>query len=85
MRTAETVLNLLRERGRRGLPVTDVYRLLYRPDLYPRAYAKLYTNHGALTPDATDETVDAMSLEKIDTLIDALRHERYRWTPVRRT
>jgi retron-type reverse transcriptase len=26
-----------------------------------------------------------MSLGKIDTVIDALRHERYRWTPVRRT
>jgi retron-type reverse transcriptase len=38
-----------------------------------------------MTPDATAETVDAMSLEKIDTVIDALRHERYRWTPVRRT
>lgn len=38
-----------------------------------------------MTPGATAETVDAMSLEKIDTVIDALRHERYRWTPVRRT
>jgi retron-type reverse transcriptase len=37
-----------------------------------------------MTPGATAETVDAMSLEKIDTVIDALRHERYRWTPVRR-
>lgn len=37
-----------------------------------------------MTPGATSETVDAMSLEKIDAIIDALRHERYRWTPVRR-
>ena len=27
----------------------------------------------------------AMSLEKIEAIIDALRQERYRWTPVRRT
>ncbi len=26
-----------------------------------------------------------MSLEKINTIIEALRYERYRWTPVRRT
>ena len=26
-----------------------------------------------------------MSLEKIEAIINALRHERYRWTPVRRT
>jgi len=38
-----------------------------------------------MTPGTTPETVDAMSLAKIATLIDDLRHERYRWTPVRRT
>jgi retron-type reverse transcriptase len=38
-----------------------------------------------MTPGATAETVDGMSLEKIDTIIDLLRQERYRWTPVRRT
>ena len=37
-----------------------------------------------MTPRATAGTVDGMSLEKIGALIDALRHERYRWTPVRR-
>ena len=36
-----------------------------------------------MTPGATAGTVDGMSLEKIGALIDALRHERYRWTPVR--
>jgi retron-type reverse transcriptase len=32
----------------------------------------------------TTETVDAMSMRKIEKIIDDLRHERYRWTPVRR-
>jgi group II intron reverse transcriptase/maturase len=85
MRSAETILNIIRQRGQRGLPVTDAYRLLYQRDLYLRAYGKLYRNHGAMTPGSTSETVDGMSLEKIDAIIDALRHERYRWTPVRRT
>ena len=85
MRTAATILNIIRERGQRGLPVRDAYRLLYQRDLYLRAYGKLYKNAGALTEGATSETVDAMSLEKIDTIIEALRYERYRWTPVRRT
>lgn len=85
MRTAETILNIIRERGQRGLPVEDVYRLLYNPDLYLRAYGKLNSNAGAMTPGATPETVDGMSLEKINTIIDALRYERYRWTPARRT
>ena len=84
MRTAETVLNILRERSLRGLPIEDAYRLLYQPDLYLRAYAKLYKNAGAMTPGTTSETVDGMSLEKIQTIIEALRFERYRWKPVRR-
>jgi len=85
MRNAETILNIIRQRGQRGLPVTDAYRLLYQRALYLRAYGKLYRNHGAMTPGSTRETVDGMSLEKIDTIINTLRDERYRWTPVRRT
>ncbi len=85
MRTAEMELNIIRERGRRGLPLERLYPQLYNPDLYLRAYGKLYRNEGALTPGATPETVDGMTLAKIDTIIAALRQERYWWTPVRRT
>ncbi|GAA5108961.1 reverse transcriptase/maturase family protein [Haloechinothrix salitolerans] len=38
-----------------------------------------------MTPGATQETADGMSMEKIDRIIDAMRHERYRFAPVRRT
>jgi group II intron reverse transcriptase/maturase len=85
MQTAETVLNIIRDRGQRGLPLERLYRQLYNRDLYLRAYGKLYANKGAMTPGATPETVDGMSLAKIDKIINALRQERYRWTPVRRT
>ena len=34
MRNAETVLGVLRERGRRGLPLERLYRLLFSPELY---------------------------------------------------
>lgn len=84
MRNAETVLTIIRERGKRGLPLEDVYRMLYNPGLYLRAYARLYKNKGAMTQGATAETVDAMSLAKIERLIHDVRHERHRWTPVRR-
>jgi len=42
MRTADTILGLIHERGRKGLPLQRVYRLLYQPDLYLRAYGKIY-------------------------------------------
>ena len=34
-----------------------------------------------MTKGVTAETVDGMSLGKIDGIIDQLRYERYRWTP----
>src|SRR6266542_5017860 len=37
-----------------------------------------------MTRGITDETVDGMIQEKIASIIEALRCERYRWTPVRR-
>ncbi len=84
MRDAETVLAIIQERGRKGLPLEDIYRRLYNPDLYLRAYARLYSNKGAMTKGTTSETVDGMSMRKIEKIIDDLRHERYRWTAVRR-
>lgn len=85
MRDAETVLSVIRDRGKRRLPLEDVYRQLFNPHLYLRAYGRISANKGAMTPGTTAETVDGMSLEKINALIEALRYERYRWTPVRRT
>jgi hypothetical protein len=34
MRTAEPALEVMRERGKRGLPLEDIYRQLYNPQLY---------------------------------------------------
>jgi group II intron reverse transcriptase/maturase len=84
MQNAETVLGVLRERGRRGLPLDELYRQLFNPQLYLLAYGRIYSNKGAMTPGATGETVDGMSVGKIGRVIDALRHERYRWSPARR-
>ena len=84
MQNATTILGIIRERGKRGLPLQRVYPLLYNPDLYLHAYARLSANQGAMTPGTTPETVDGMSQAKIHRLIDALRQERFRWTPVRR-
>jgi hypothetical protein len=84
MRDAETVLGIIQERGKKGLPLEDIYRQLYNPDLYLRAYARLYSNKGAMTKGTTSETVDGMSMRKIGKIIDDIRHERYRWTATRR-
>ena len=84
MQSAETVLGVLRERGKQGLPCDELYRQLFNPQMYLLAYGRIYANKGAMTPGATQETADGMSLEKIGVIIDAMRHERYRFHPVRR-
>jgi group II intron reverse transcriptase/maturase len=53
--------------------------------LYLLAYGRVYANHGAMTPGADGETPDGMSLAGIGRIIGALRHERYRFQPVKRT
>jgi len=84
MRNAENILAVIKERGQKGLHLERVYRLLFNRDLYLRAYGRIYHNDGAMTRGVTEETVDGMSLARIDAIIDLIRHERYRWTPVRR-
>jgi group II intron reverse transcriptase/maturase len=84
MQSAETVLGVLRERGRRGLPLEELYRQMFNPQLYLLAYGRIYANKGAMTPGVSQETVDGMSLGKIGRIIEAMRFERYRFRPARR-
>jgi len=84
MLTAESYLNIIQDRGKRKLPLDDVYRQLFNPDMYLRAYTKLYRNQGAMTPGTMGETVDGMSFEKIGRIIEAIRYERWKWPPARR-
>ncbi len=85
MQTTESLLGLLRERGKRGLPLTRVYRQLYNTNLYLSAYGRIYRKAGSMTPGVTEETADGTSLETFDTIIRALKQERYQWQPARRT
>jgi group II intron reverse transcriptase/maturase len=84
VQSAETVLGVLRERGRRGLPCNELYRQMFNPELYLAAYGRIYSNQGAMTPGASAETVDGMSLDKIRRIAELMRHERYRFSPVKR-
>ena len=52
--------------------------------MFERAYAKIYSNQGALTKGVDEETADGMSHEKISIIIELLRHEQYWWKPTRR-
>ena len=84
MQPAEVVLSVLRERGRKGLPCTQLYRQMFNRDLYLLAYGNIYSNSGAMTPGASEETADGMSEEKIEQITGLMRREKYRFSPARR-
>lgn len=84
MRTAKTILTVIHERGKQDKPLERVYKLLFNRELYLIAYAKLYPNNGAMTKGVSEETIDGMSIQKIDMIIEQLRRETYYWRPARR-
>lgn len=85
MQKAEQILQALRKLGEQRLPLTRIYRMLYSEEMYLVAYNKLYRNDGALTPGTEDDTVDGMSIERIQRIIEQLRYERFRFRPSQRT
>jgi group II intron reverse transcriptase/maturase len=84
MQTANHILQAIGKLGEKRIPMTRVYRSLFSEDLFLTAYSKIYRNQGALTPGTENDTVDGMSLERIQNLIEDLRCERFRFRPVRR-
>jgi len=78
-------IEIVRHWSEKGLPLKRVYRKIRDRELYLQAYGKLYANKGANTPgiDLTD-TVDGMSLTRIDKIIEQLEQGVYQWQPVRR-
>ena len=84
MQEAEVVLSVIRERGRKGLPCEQLYRQMFNRELYLLAYGNIYSNKGAMTPGAGEETADGMSEEKIEQITGLMRRESYRFSPARR-
>ena len=84
---AQTYLEVVRQRGEAGTELKRVYyNIATNKDLYLMAYANLYANKGALTPGITPEdTVDGMSLKRIESIMEKVTDREYIWTPVRRT
>lgn len=86
MLNAQKYLEIASKRGKANQEINRVYRMLKCKDLYLIAYGKLSSNQGALTPGIDPEdTVDGMSLKRIDAIIEKLGKGCYEWKPSRRT
>lgn len=83
---AQKYLEIVRKRGEAKAELKRVHRIIRSKELYLMAYKNLYANKGAMTPGVDPEdTVDGMSLKRIDTIIKRLKEGNFKWTPVRRT
>jgi group II intron reverse transcriptase/maturase len=85
MQPIRKLVEILTDRGRRGLCLERVYRHVCREDLLIEAYAKIGKNDGATTRGIDGETVDGMSMDKIRHVAQVLRDGAWIWKPVRRT
>jgi group II intron reverse transcriptase/maturase len=62
----------------------DLYRLLYKEDMYLSAYEKMKSNKGARTKGTTSETLDGFSLNIIQAVIEKMRNNTFDFHPARR-
>jgi retron-type reverse transcriptase len=62
---------------------SDLYRLLFKPELYILAYERIKSKPGNMTPGTDDGTIDGFGTGEIQALIEEMRTERYQPKPVR--
>lgn len=62
----------------------DLYRLMYKKDLYVVAYERLKSSPGNMTPGADGATLDEFSLATIDNIIAQMRTEAFQFSRARR-
>lgn len=86
MRNPEKVLNSLINHSKdKNYKFERLYRILYNKDMFLLAYQNIYAHEGNMTKGTDGETIDGMSLKRIDDLIAKMRDESYQPKPSRRT
>lgn len=61
-----------------------LYRILFNEEMFFLAYQRIHAKPGNMTPGTDGQTIDQMSIPRIERLIDSLRDESYQPAPARR-
>lgn len=86
MRNPETILNSLSAHSKDvHYKYERLYRILFNEQMFYVAYQRIYAKPGNMTPGSDGKTIDGMSIERIDRLIESLKDESYQPKPSRRT
>lgn len=85
MRSPANVLNSLTEHSKDlNYKFERLYRILFNEEMFYVAYQRIYAKPGNMTQGSDGQTIDNMSLSRIEKLIDALKNETYQPQPSRR-
>ena len=85
MRNPTEVLKSLTEKSKsESYRYKRLYRNLYNPEFYWLAYKNIYANDGSMTAGADGTTIDGMSNDRIEKIIQSLRDRSYRPKPAKR-
>lgn len=85
MRNPENVLNSLQKHSSsKDYTYNRLYRNMFNRNLFLQAYQNIYSKQGNMTAGTDGKTIDAMSIERIDRIIETLKHESYKPVPARR-
>jgi len=83
LKAVERLEVIRQQNAKRGWINQDLYRLLFKPELYELAYERIKSNPGNMTPGTDTETLDGFSMDEIKNLIQEMRTEQYQCKPVR--
>lgn len=87
MKPTAAILENIRQVSKRNKEetFTRLFRYLLRTDIYYLAYENLYANNGAATRGMNNDTADGFSAKKVQSIIQSLKDNSYKPSPVRRT
>jgi len=62
---------------------SDLYRLMYKEDLYILAYERIKSAPGNMTPGTDGKTIDGISMRMIQSIMEEMRTEQFQFKPAR--
>jgi group II intron reverse transcriptase/maturase len=85
MRSPERVLNSLSEHSKdSSYKFERLYRILFNEEMFYVAYQRIYAKEGNMTKGSDGQTIDNMSLKRVEKLIGTLKDETYQPQPSKR-
>jgi len=74
MRSPERVLNSLSEHSKdASYKFERLYRILFNEEMFYVAYQRIYAKEGNMTKGSDGQTIDNMSLKRIEKLIEKMK------------